>query len=130
MEENQVVDQEPKSKKTKILEQILNPNPWSPWSKIFLISCVIGVAIDPFFLYIPILDEDKKCVKMDEKMKAFALFVRTTTDMAYVLHFTVRIGSAFAMAKDSSIFDVLPWSYLLIDILAILPIPQARPSLV
>ncbi|EXB40710.1 hypothetical protein L484_007293 [Morus notabilis] len=130
VEENQVVDQEPKSKKTKILEQILNPNPWSPWSKIFLISCVIGVAIDPFFLYIPILDEDKKCVKMDEKMKTFALFVRTATDMAYVLHFTVRIGSAFAMAKDSSIFDVLPWSYLLIDILAILPIPQARPSLV
>ncbi|KAL5568235.1 hypothetical protein UlMin_024810 [Ulmus minor] len=106
------------------------PNPWesSPgmWDKIFLISCVIGVLIDPLFLYIPVINEDNKCLRRDETMKILAIFIRSITDFAYILQMAVRLGSASKMAKKlhSSKWTRLPWSYLLIDILAILPLPQ------
>ncbi|PON97033.1 Ion transport domain containing protein [Trema orientale] len=110
------------------IEKILNP--WASysrfWSKIFLASCVIGVSVDPLFLYIPIIHEEKKCLAMDENMKIVAVVLRTLTDFTYVLHLIFRLKNALTMAKllGSSIYKGFPWPYLLIDILAILPIPQ------
>ncbi|PON60396.1 Voltage dependent potassium channel [Parasponia andersonii] len=96
------------------------------WNKIFLVSCVIGVTIDPLFLYIPIINDDKKCLEMDYHMKNAALVLRSLTDFAYVLHLIFRLRSALLMSKELSIstFTGLPWSYLLIDVLAILALPQ------
>ena len=113
------------------IEKILSP--WASysrsWSKIFLVSCVIGVLIDPFFLYIPIINEDKKCLAMDQKMKIIALILRTLTDFTHLLNFIFRLESALHMAKllGSPIYIGFPWLYLLMDVLAILPIPQVRP---
>ncbi|KAL5568095.1 hypothetical protein UlMin_024670 [Ulmus minor] len=96
------------------------------WHVIFLISCVIGVLIDPLFLYIPIINEDDKCLRRDETMKNVALILRTTTDFAYILHFIVRLKIASKMAQQLklSLWKGFPWWYLLTDILAILPFPQ------
>ncbi|KAL5568128.1 hypothetical protein UlMin_024703 [Ulmus minor] len=96
------------------------------WPEIFLISCVIGVLIDPLFLYIPVIDDDNKCLRRNETMKEIALVLRSITDFIYILHIIVRLQSASKLAKAlrTSILKGLPWSYLLIDILAILPIPQ------
>ncbi|KAL5555187.1 hypothetical protein UlMin_037423 [Ulmus minor] len=117
-----------KSQGSMIGKNVLNPWESSPrlWSKIFIVSCVIGVLIDPLFLYIPIINEGKKCLRRDETMKNLALVLRSITDFAYIWHIFVRLQSALKMAKklDLSILTGLPWSYLLIDILAILPIPQ------
>ncbi|PON97037.1 Voltage dependent potassium channel [Trema orientale] len=107
------------------------PNPWTVsnhrlWDKIFLASCVIGVSFDPLFLYIPIVDDDKKCLDMDQNIKNIALVLRSITDFAYILHLYFRLRGAMAISKDLglSIFTGLPWSYLIIDVLAILPLPQ------
>ncbi|KAL5540200.1 hypothetical protein UlMin_044146, partial [Ulmus minor] len=96
------------------------------WPEIFLISCVIGVLIDPLFLYIPVINENNKCLRRDDKMEIIALVLRSITDFAYVMHIMVRLQSATKIAKalSTSILMGLPWSYLLLDILAILPIPQ------
>lgn len=114
------------------VERILNPWGSYPefWNKIFLASCVIGVTIDPLFLYIPIINEEKKCLAMDENIKFMALLLRSVTDFAYVFHIIFRLRNASAMARELglSIYTGLPWSYLLIDILAILPIPQVSKS--
>ncbi|PON97036.1 Ion transport domain containing protein [Trema orientale] len=120
-------DFSPKKDRIKV-EKILNPWASYPrlWNKIFLVSCVIGLTIDPLFLYIPIINDDKKCLEMDYHMKNVALVLRSLTDFAYVLHLIFRLRSALVMSKELgiSIFTGLPWSYLLIDVLAILPLPQ------
>lgn len=87
---------------------------------------MIGVSIDPLFLYIPIINEENKCLAMDEHIEQAALVLRTVTDLAYVVHIIFRLRTALTMAKELglSIYTGLPWSYLLIDILAILPLPQ------
>ncbi|XP_062119858.1 cyclic nucleotide-gated ion channel 1-like isoform X2 [Humulus lupulus] len=110
------------------LNQILNP--WVTdrlrWNKIFLASCVIGVCVDPLFLYIPIVNDDRKCLDRDHNIKIISLVLRSVTDFSYVLHLIFRLQSARTMSKalGQSIFTKFPWSYLLIDLLAIIPLPQ------
>ncbi|XP_062119882.1 cyclic nucleotide-gated ion channel 1-like [Humulus lupulus] len=105
-------------------------NPWAAysrkWNKIFLVSCVIGVTIDPLFLYIPIVNDDQKCLNIDHNMMQIFLVLRFLTDFSYILNIIFQLQSAIATSKElgQSIFIGLPWSYLLIDILAILPLPQ------
>ncbi|KAL5568136.1 hypothetical protein UlMin_024711 [Ulmus minor] len=106
------------------------PNPWESslgmWDKIFIASCLIGVLIDPLFLYIPVINEEDKCLRKDETMMIVAISIRYIRDLAYILQMAVRVGSALKMAMKhhSSIWTGLPWFYLLLDILAILPFPQ------
>ncbi|KAL5568105.1 hypothetical protein UlMin_024680 [Ulmus minor] len=121
-------DESRKPENSIIVKKFLNAWESSPrgWQVIFLISCVIGVLIDPLFLYIPIINEDHKCLRRDEKMKNIALILRSTTDFFYILHIIVQLQSALKMAKQlkSSLWKGFPWWYLLTDILAILPLPQ------
>ncbi|XP_062074777.1 probable cyclic nucleotide-gated ion channel 10 [Humulus lupulus] len=110
------------------VENILNPWTAYPrvWHKIFLVSCLIGVSIDPLFLYIPIVNDNKKCLDIDNNIKNIFLALRCVTDFSYVLHIIFRLQIALSMSKElgQSIFTGFPWSYLLIDVLAILPLPQ------
>ena len=105
-------------------------SPWMSysrkWGKIFLASCVVAVSIDPLFLYIPVINEDNKCLAIDEKMKNVALILRSLTDFTYLLHLFFRLKIARKMAKEFrlSLRTGFPWSYLFIDIVAILPTPQ------
>ncbi|KAL5568090.1 hypothetical protein UlMin_024665 [Ulmus minor] len=121
-------DENRKPENLIIVKKFLNAWESSPrgWHVIFLISCVIGVLIDPLFLYIPIINEDDKCLRRDESMKNIALILRSTTDFAYILNIIVRFLSASKKAKDHklSIWKGFPWLHLLTDILAILPFPQ------
>lgn len=96
------------------------------WAKIFLFSCVVGLIIDPLFLYIHTIDDTNKCVVMDGSIKSAAVTLRSLTDLMYLVHIIVRIQSAFSTAKelDLSLWTGFPWFTLLIDVLAILPLPQ------
>ncbi|BBG97894.1 cyclic nucleotide gated channel 1 [Prunus dulcis] len=53
------------------------------WRKIFVISCVFAVLLDPLFLYIPIIKEDMKCIQMDKRLSKTALALRSVTDLSY-----------------------------------------------
>ncbi|GJM90770.1 hypothetical protein PR202_ga07081 [Eleusine coracana subsp. coracana] len=45
------------------------------WNKIFVISCLVAVFVDPLFLYIPIINGENNCLYLDEKLeKAANLF--------------------------------------------------------
>uniref|UniRef100_A0A803PJP7 Cyclic nucleotide-binding domain-containing protein n=1 Tax=Cannabis sativa TaxID=3483 RepID=A0A803PJP7_CANSA len=110
------------------VDKILNP--WAAdsrlWNFIFLASCLIGVSIDPLFLYVPIVDDNRKCLKRDYNMEIIALVLRSVTDLFYVFHVCFRLHNALKMSKELhvSIFTNFPWFHLLIDILSILPLPQ------
>ena len=106
------------------------------WNKIFVLSCVIAVSLDPLFFYVPVIDDDKKCLGLDNKMEITASVLRSFTDIFYILHIVFQFRTGF-IAPSSRVFGrgVLvedAWeiakrylsSYFLIDILAVLPLPQ------
>lgn len=106
------------------------------WNKIFLISCWIALAIDPLFFYIPVIDGKIKCLDLDEKMEITACVLRTTADLVYIYHIVLQFRTGF-IAPSSRVFgrgelvdDPFTiarrylFSYFIVDILAILPLPQ------
>ncbi|KAM6555388.1 hypothetical protein CsatB_002407 [Cannabis sativa] len=126
--DNNIPKQEDGRQDNLKVDNILNP--WAAdsllWTKIFLASCVIGISIDPLFLYIPIVDDDRKCIEKDHNMVIVALVLRSLTDFSYVFHICFRLHTALKMSKKlhQSIFKKFPWSYLFTDLLSILPLPQ------
>uniref|UniRef100_A0A1D1YDX1 Cyclic nucleotide-gated ion channel 1 n=2 Tax=Anthurium amnicola TaxID=1678845 RepID=A0A1D1YDX1_9ARAE len=120
--------------KTKILD------PQGPflqrWNKIFVLSCVLAVSVDPLFFYIPVVNDLKKCLDLDKKLEITASVLRSFTDMFYILHIIFQFRTGF-IAPSSRVFGrgVLVEdlskiarryisSYFFIDILAVLPLPQ------
>ncbi|CAK9138434.1 unnamed protein product [Ilex paraguariensis] len=106
------------------------------WNKIFVLSCVLAVSLDPLFFYIPLIDNDKKCLGLDKKLEVTASVLRSFTDIFYIIHIIFQFRTGF-IAPSSRVFGrgVLvedAWaiakrylsSYFLIDILAVLPLPQ------
>ncbi|KAG5251703.1 cyclic nucleotide-gated ion channel [Salix suchowensis] len=96
------------------------------WNKIFMLVCVLAVAIDPLFFYIPGL-----------KMEAAACALRTFIDVVYILRIVFQFRTGF-IAPSSRVFgrgELVEdpkaiakkyfTSYLIVDILSILPLPQA-----
>ncbi|KAI3704841.1 hypothetical protein L1987_75070 [Smallanthus sonchifolius] len=106
------------------------------WNKIFVLSCVIAVSVDPLFFYIPIVKDDKKCLDLDNKLQITASVLRSFTDIFYIVHIIFQFRTGF-IPPSSRVFGrgVLvedAWeiakrylsSYFLVDILAVLPLPQ------
>lgn len=124
---------EPKSKK-----KILDPQgPFlQKWNKIFVLSCVIAVSVDPLFLYIPIVNRDENCILFERKLEITASVLRSFTDIFYVFHIILQFRTGFiapssrvfgrgVLVEDSSaIARRYMSSYFFIDILAVLPLPQ------
>ncbi|XP_050364413.1 cyclic nucleotide-gated ion channel 1-like [Argentina anserina] len=117
------------------------------WNKIFVIACVVAVLSDPLFLYIPILKDDTKCLGFDAQLKKVSLVSRSVTDLFYIVDIILQICSrltaktfaaswisiteeTFPLKGEKSVKDALALakrislSYILIDILAVLPLPQ------
>ncbi|XP_021825371.1 cyclic nucleotide-gated ion channel 1-like [Prunus avium] len=91
---------------------------------IFILSCV-AVSIDPLFFYIPIINEEKKCLGIDKNLRAAALCLRALPDAAFVLH-TISSGFRLYPNVDLYFVDLLYYSFvsLLVAVFLILPIPQ------
>ncbi|XWS46214.1 hypothetical protein CRYUN_Cryun14cG0045100 [Craigia yunnanensis] len=119
-------------------KSILNPQEefLQTWNKMFLLSCAIALAVDPLFFYIPVVDGKRKCLNLDDRLGITASVLRTFIDAFYILHMIFEFRTAF-IAPSSRVFGrgeliedprVIAKRYLskyfVIDILAILPIPQ------
>ncbi|GLT46553.1 hypothetical protein SLA2020_202970 [Shorea laevis] len=108
------------------------------WNKIFLLACIIALALDPLFFYIPVVvnDDTRRCLDLDEKLEIIACVVRTVMDASYIIHMIFQFRTGF-IAAPSRVFGrgeliVDPWAiakrylftYFIIDVLSILPLPQ------
>ncbi|KAK7282602.1 hypothetical protein RIF29_11514 [Crotalaria pallida] len=106
------------------------------WNKIFVLSCLIAVSLDPLFFYVPVINDAKKCLSLDRKMEITATVLRSFSDIFYIIHIIFQFRTGF-IAPSSRVFGrgVLvedAWaiamryltSYFFIDILAVLPLPQ------
>ncbi|PSS32337.1 Cyclic nucleotide-gated ion channel like [Actinidia chinensis var. chinensis] len=106
------------------------------WNKIFVLSCVLAISLDPLFFYIPVINDDKKCLESDKNLATTAIVLRSFTDIFYIIHIIFQFRTGF-ITPSSRVFGrgVLEkdaWkiarkylsSYFFIDILAVLPMPQ------
>ena len=132
-----------KEKELGSRKRILNPQGQflQTWNKLFLLSCAIALAVDPLFFYIPVIDGRRKCLYLDDRLEITACVLRTFIDVFYILHMVFQFRTAF-VAPSSRVFGrgeliedprVIAKRYLskffIIDILAILPIPQVLNAL-
>lgn len=128
------------SKSSSSRKEILDPQgPFlQRWNKIFVLLCVIAVSLDPLFFYVPVIDDEKKCLSLDIKMEITATVLRSFSDAFYIVHMIFQFRTGF-IAPSSRVFGrgVLvedSWaiarrylsSYFLVDILAVLPLPQVQ----
>lgn len=142
---NRVSDVHPVSdgqKKSPPRKVILDPKDpmLQKWNKIFVISCVLAVSVDPFFFYIPVINDKKKCLDMSGSLQITASVFRTFFDLFYVLHIIFQFKTGF-VSPSSRVFgsgdlndDPVAitkrylTSYFIIDVLSIIPLPQVSPS--
>ena len=102
------------------------------WRIIFGVSCVIAVALDPLFFYVPVINEDKKCIGMDKKLGAISLILRSVTDIIGIINIIMQFRNGYnensreEVKGFRKIASRYLWPYFVIDILVILPFPQVR----
>ncbi|ONI23400.1 hypothetical protein PRUPE_2G186900 [Prunus persica] len=106
------------------------------WNKIFVITCVIAVSVDPLFLYTAVVDGENKCVGVDKRLLIITCVLRSFIDVFHILHIIFQFRTGF-IAPSSRVFgrgelidDPVAIakrylsSYFIIDILAVFPLPQ------
>ncbi|KAM2483458.1 hypothetical protein ACFX1W_041088 [Malus domestica] len=106
------------------------------WNRIFVLSCVIAVSLDPLFFYTAVVDGKKKCLNLHKTLQISVCVLRSCTDIFHVFHIILQFRTGF-IAPSSRVFgrgelidDPVAIakrylsSYFIIDILAILPLPQ------
>ncbi|KAH9308759.1 hypothetical protein KI387_036670, partial [Taxus chinensis] len=106
------------------------------WNKIFVISCLAAVSVDPLFFYLPVIDNKRDCLDIDDSLAIIATVLRTITDIFYLMHMGLQFRTAF-IAPSSRVFgrgelviDPIKIAkrylstYFIIDFLAVLPLPQ------
>ncbi|KMT12234.1 hypothetical protein BVRB_5g101790 [Beta vulgaris subsp. vulgaris] len=106
------------------------------WNRLFVISCIIAVSIDPLFFYLPIVEHHKDCLGMDYGLAITTTSLRTMVDAFYLIHMAFQFRTAY-IAPSSRVFGrgelVIDTGeiakryllrYFIIDLLAVLPLPQ------
>lgn len=106
------------------------------WNRFFVVSCIIAVAVDPLFFYLPVVDDSSRCLDIDWNLAVTATVLRTLLDAFYLVHMAFQFRTAF-IAPSSRVFGrgelvidpvQIAKRYFLtsfgIDILAVLPLPQ------
>ncbi|PRQ32648.1 putative potassium channel, voltage-dependent, ERG [Rosa chinensis] len=115
---------------------------------ILTISCVIAVLVDPLFFYLPIIDGKRKCIGMDTILRNVTLIFRSLTDIGFIVNIIHKICEAVNKTRADCLKNIekmtaeernrgesgnkfakslarnLSWHTILIDFLAVLPIPQ------
>ncbi|GLU24389.1 hypothetical protein SLE2022_403290 [Rubroshorea leprosula] len=127
----------PLDKVIKEIKSILNPlgSYREQWNRLFLLSTVIALSLDPVFFYIIVVNEDKKCLLLDTKLGITAIVLRSVIDCFYIVCIACRLQTdLFAPLlcirdnRERNCWKIvrrylLPW-FFPIDILAVLPLPQ------
>ncbi|CAA0806482.1 Probable cyclic nucleotide-gated ion channel 5 [Striga hermonthica] len=106
------------------------------WNKLFVMSCILGVSVDPLFFFLPVFNKSSNCLDIDRKLAITATTLRTLVDVFYLIHMGLQFRTAY-IAPSSRVFGrgelvinpaQIAKRYLkfhfIIDFLAILPLPQ------
>lgn len=90
----------------------------------FAVSSIFQMLLDPLFLYVPIINEDIKCVMLDHRLKIAALVLRSYGDVRYVVRIIIRIKKGLQESHSLKKIAIT----IAMDTVSLLPIPQVRES--
>ncbi|KAL2940227.1 Cyclic nucleotide-gated ion channel 17 [Bienertia sinuspersici] len=108
------------------------------WNKVFIVSCLLALFVDPLYFYLPGIGGDSKtqCVKTDLHLQIVVTLWRTVADLFYLLHLIIKFRTAY-VAPSSRVFGrgelvrdpkMIARRYIksdfFIDFVATLPLPQ------
>ncbi|CAI9298202.1 unnamed protein product [Lactuca saligna] len=108
------------------------------WNRIFIVSCLLALFIDPLYFYLPGIVENQEswCVKTDLNLRIVVTTFRTLADLFYMLHVAIKFRTAY-IAPSSRVFGrgelvmdpkKIAKRYIrtdfFIDLIATLPLPQ------
>ncbi|XP_057968749.1 putative cyclic nucleotide-gated ion channel 8 isoform X1 [Malania oleifera] len=106
------------------------------WNKLFVISCLLAVSVDPLFLYLPVFNYASYCLGIHTELAITTTTVRTLIDMFYLIRMVLKFRTAY-IAPSSRVFGrgelvIDPaqiakrylMRYFIVDLLAVLPLPQ------
>ncbi|KAG7998213.1 hypothetical protein I3843_01G247200 [Carya illinoinensis] len=106
------------------------------WIRLFVISCILSVSLDPLFFYLPIFNHASYCLGMDTKLAVTTTTLRTILDAFYVIRIALQFRTAY-IAPSSRVFGrgelvIDPAKiarrylrrYFIVDLLSVLPLPQ------
>lgn len=108
------------------------------WNRIFLISCLVALFVDPLYFYLPSVggSGSSSCLKTDLNLRIVVTCFRTVADLFYLLHMVIKFRTAY-IAPSSRVFGKgelvmdpkkIARRYLrsdfFIDLAATLPLPQ------
>ncbi|XP_044486671.1 putative cyclic nucleotide-gated ion channel 7 isoform X2 [Mangifera indica] len=106
------------------------------WNRLFVISCILGVSMDPLFFYLPVFNDNKNCLGMDIHLAVTVTTLRTVVDSFYLIRMALQFRTAY-IAPSSRVFGrgelvidpaLIASRYLrhffIVDLLSVLPLPQ------
>lgn len=117
-------------------KQILDPNGdfVNKWNRVFLVTSLMALFLDPLFFYIPRMQE--KCIDINTTLAVIIIIMRSIVDFFSFLHITMKFRTAYVepcsrvFGKGDLVCDPKKIAYrylrseLVVDALAALPIPQ------
>ncbi|KAI4325223.1 hypothetical protein MLD38_030640 [Melastoma candidum] len=105
------------------------------WNKLFVISCILAVSVDPLFFYLPVFNTSN-CLGIDKALAALITTVRTILDVFYINRMYLQFRTAY-IAPSSRVFGrgelvIDPKEiasrylrrYFIVDLLSVIPAPQ------
>ncbi|KAG6670953.1 hypothetical protein I3843_Q025800 [Carya illinoinensis] len=108
-----------------LMMKIISKTPWwfheyfFHWDVVFLVVCVVAIAVDPLFFYLPVIEdkfkEHTKCIRLNTNLEIIAICVRSFLDL-------IAIGDLIARKINN--YPDMKCSDYVINILSILPFPQ------
>ncbi|KAL6276135.1 hypothetical protein ACE6H2_019736 [Prunus campanulata] len=147
--EKEVPGKTGKSLKAKVLSRVFSEDyervqkkildPRGPtirrWNKIFLVTCLVSLFVDPLFFYLPAV-RNELCIDIGKPLEVILTIVRSVADVFYIIQIYIRFRKAY-IAPSSRVFgrgelviepSKIALRYLRldfwIDFIAALPLPQ------
>lgn len=106
------------------------------WNRLFVISCILAVSVDPLFFYLPIVNRQDNCLGIDLKLAVTTTTLRTFIDAFYLIRMAFQFRTAY-IAPSSRVFGrgelvIDPAEiakryigrFFFVDFVAVLPLPQ------
>lgn len=109
------------------------------WNKIFLVSCLVSLFVDPLFFYLPSVvkyEDGSSCMSSLVEIGVILTCLRTVADIFYVLNIVIKFRIAYIspssrvlgrgeLVKDpKKIAQRYLKSNFFVDLVATLPLPQ------
>ncbi|XP_039156466.1 probable cyclic nucleotide-gated ion channel 20, chloroplastic [Eucalyptus grandis] len=96
------------------------------WIKIFVISCVVTVFIDPLMLFFSSVHKEDICIVLNWSMTTTMLFLRSGTDFIYLLHILLqfRLPYVAPITRDVGVALRYLRGYFFLDLFIAVPLPQ------